>query len=91
MMARGQERASRRATREWGQRRAEGSSVSPPPKASQRPCEADLLPTHQTKRREEAWGLGLRQGQESQASQEAARSSENFKAVQLMVWKSLGH
>ena len=35
------------------------------------------FPTHPPKRREEAWGLGVRQGQESQASQEAAGSSEN--------------
>ena len=56
-MARGQERARRWATREWGERRAEGSSVSPPPKASQRPFEAGLLPHPPTK--EEGGGMGV--------------------------------
>ena len=44
-------------------------------KASQRPFEAGLLP-HPPKRREEAWGVGVRQGQ-ARPGQEAAGSSEN--------------
>ena len=88
--ARGQERVRRRAVRKWGERRAEGSSVSPATKASQRPFEASLLPHPPNK--EEGGGMGVGGVPRTGVPGQARRwlGARRTKAMKLTEWSPRG-